>query len=79
MARVVEWFSLNPNWVGTKTLYLVQKVIKRCLMIVSKILYKNKSSDEYKFLGWIDCFIRRKATRSNVCNTGDIQLEVDAE
>ena len=45
MARVVERFSLNPNWVGTKTLYLVQKVIKRCLMIVSKTLFKVERID----------------------------------
>ena len=37
MARVVAWSSLKPNWEGSKTLYLVQNVINRCLIIVSNI------------------------------------------
>ena len=43
--EVVERFSLNPNWVGTTALYLVQKVIQRCLMIVSNILFKGERID----------------------------------
>ena len=45
----------------------------------SDVAKAQKSLDEYKFLGWIDCFIRPKATKSNVGNAGDIPLEIDAE
>ena len=37
----------------------------------------RKCLNEYKFLGWIDCFIRPKATKSSVCDR--ISLEIEAE
>ena len=43
----------------------------------SDVAKAPKCLDEYKFLGWIDCFIGPKATKSSVCDS--ISLEIEAE